>query len=242
MHGQQQLLTIIADRLRALGLSERKAVLAADVGEDFIRDIRRRGHSPKADKLVRLARVLQIPPARLLEAAELRGNGHGEPESIINFQGSELAQAHLSLCYIVGNVEAGAWRSAVELPRDEWEPMGCEYRPEFEGVRFGLRVRGPSMNRYYQPGTILDCVRFIGTNRAPRDGDHVIVYRRGPGDLIEATVKELVRSGDHWQLWPRSTHPDHQSPIELADIPGDDENEEIRLHALVIGAYTRRPV
>lgn len=166
-----------------------------------------------------------------------RSNGHGS-----NAEDSELVDAPLDVCYIVGVVEAGAWREAIELPREEWERVYFEDRPEFRGAqRFGLRVRGPSMNRFYPPGTILDCVRFIGISRRPREGDHVVVYRRGPGDLMEATVKELIRSGERWELWPRSDHPAHKSPLALEGAPEDDTNEDLRIVALVIGAYTRRP-
>lgn len=236
---QSRLLEMIDERLKVVGLSERKACLKAQVGVDFVRDIRRRGHSPKADKLARLATVLQTPASKLLDAAELDGESKIETE--LNLPGTELAETTLDICYIVGNVEAGAWRAAIELPKDEWEPVGFEPRADFQGaIRFGLRVRGPSMNRYYPPGTILDCVKFIGAQRAPREGDHVIVYRRGPGDLLEATVKELVRQNGQWELWPRSTHPDHQLPLVLDRVPDDDENEPIRIVALVIASYHRR--
>lgn len=240
-HRQARLLAIIDERLQALGLSERKASLNAVGKPDFIRDIRRRGHSPKADKLAALARVLQVPPARLLEAVEPDPSDYDE--SAANLAGSELASSPLNICYIVGNVEAGAWRTATELPKDEWEPVPFEPRVDFpsDACRFGLRVRGLSMNRFYPPGTILDCIRFIGADRSPHEGDHVIVYRRGPGDLIEATVKELTRANGRWELWPRSTHPDYQEPLVLDHPPDEsDENEDVQIIALVVGSYHRR--
>lgn len=234
---QAELLRRIDERLTAMKLSERKASLNAKAGADFIRDIRRRGHSPKADKLARLAKVLEVPSTHLVEAVE----PDDEPVEA-QLPGGELAEANTNLCYIVGNVEAGAWRPAIQLSEEEWEAMTCDDRPEFRGgLRFGLRVRGPSMNDHYAPGTILDCVRFIGIDRRPKDGDHVIVYRRGPGDLVEATVKELVEVAGGWELWPRSSHPAHQTPLTLESAPSDDENEEIRVAALVIGSYHKRP-
>lgn len=153
----------------------------------------------------------------------------------------EVVPAPLNLFYIVGTVEAGAWREVAELPEEEWEAVQFETRPEYQGARrFGLRVRGQSMNQHYPPGSILDCVSFWEIRRRPQDGDHVVVYRRGPSDLIEATVKELVRANGGWELWPRSTHQAHKSPLTIDHIPEDDENEPIRIVALVIGSYRRR--
>lgn len=231
---QTELLRRITTRLAELNLSAREACRRAGLGQDFIRDIRRRGHSPKANKLRALARVLRVPSTYLIEAVS--------PEPGIIEDATELTIAQLDVGYIVGNVEADAWRHSVEWPRNEWEAVQFkEERGEFQGARrFGLRVQGPSMDEYYPPGTILDCVSFVDIDRLPRAGDHVIVYRRGPGNLMETTVKELVRAGSGWELWPRSKHPAHQSPIPLPQLPGNDENEDIRIAALVIGSYHRR--
>lgn len=235
-HRQAELLRRIEERLAAVGLSERKACLNAQIGVDFIRDIRRRDHSPKAEKLSLLARVLQCPVSYLVDAV-MPDDSPTEQQ----LPGGHLAEVEYNPVYIVGDVEAGAWRFAEQLAEEEWEAMTCDDRPEYRGaVRFGLRVRGPSMNDYYPPGTILDCVRFIGIDRRPRHGDHVIVYKRGPTNLTEATVKELVWAGGQWELWPRSSHPDHQRPVLLEGAPSDDENEDLRIVALVIGSYVRR--
>lgn len=159
----------------------------------------------------------------------------------INTTFREVVPASIIPFYIVGAVEAGAWREAIELPQEEWEPVQFEARPEYQGARrFGLRVRGQSMNEHYPPGSILDCVNLIDIRRQPQHGDHVVVYRRGPSDLIEATVKELVIDGDRWELWPRSSHPAFATPLVLEQAPSDDENEDVRVVALVIGSYHRR--
>lgn len=240
---QAHLLAIIDDRQTALGLSDRKISLRVSGGTsvDFVRDLRRRGHAPNAAQIRALSGVIQVPEKVLMDAVSPDPPGGIIIERGINLPGSELAEAELAVCYIVGNVEAGVWRAAVELPREEWEPVGFEPRVDLAGAtRFGLRVRGPSMNRFYPPGTILDCVKFIGSELRPRAGDHVIVYRRGPGDLMEATVKELVETGGHWELWPRSTHPEHQEPLRLDRAPDDDQNEDVQLVAVVVASYHRR--
>jgi len=237
---QAKLLAIIDERAAVLGLSDRKISLRVTGKVDFVRDIRRRGHAPKGEQIRKLSKVIQTAEKILLDAV-VPDPPSGSVESGGNLPGYELAKTDFDVCYVIGNVEAGVWRAAVELPREEWEPVGFEPRADLAGAtRFGLRVRGPSMNRFYPPGTILDCVRFIGSELRPRAGDHIIVYRRGPGDLVEATVKELVDVGDHWELWPRSTHPDHQAPIALNGAPDDDQNEDLQLVAVVIASYHRR--
>ena len=73
-----ELLRRIEERLAAMPMSERRAVTLAGVGADFIRDLRRRGYSPKAEKLARLARVLEVPLSFLTDAVTQDG-GHSPP-------------------------------------------------------------------------------------------------------------------------------------------------------------------
>lgn len=65
----ETLLSRIADRLEAMGLSERKACLRAGLGVDAIRQLKR-GHAPKAETLSRLAKILEVPPSHFLELAD----------------------------------------------------------------------------------------------------------------------------------------------------------------------------
>jgi transcriptional regulator with XRE-family HTH domain len=149
---------------------------------------------------------------------------------------STVAPAELAPYYVVGEVQAGSWRETLELPPEEWEPVLFGERPEYRGLpRFGLRVRGPSMNALYPQGTVLDCIKFIDLHRLPRSGDRVIVQRHRPEGLIEATAKELRFNGQRWELWPRSHHPAHQSPVVVEGDIGEDSTVEI--YALIIGSY-----
>lgn len=65
---QGLLLERIEDRLRATGLSERKACLKAGLKVDAIRTIRR-GNHPRASTLQALAAVLGVSPSYLLDVA-----------------------------------------------------------------------------------------------------------------------------------------------------------------------------
>ena len=94
------------------------------------------------------------------------------------------------------------------------------------------------MDLEYKPGSVVIWVDFLDF-RPPRHEDHVIVYsHRGDGS-IEATVKELRvdEDGKRW-LWPRSSRPEHQLPIDLDNPP--DEIESVEIKGIVIGDYRPR--
>lgn len=146
---------------------------------------------------------------------------------------------------VIGQVEAGVFRDALELPYDEQfeieVPVSATYRTL---PRAGLIVRGPSMNRVYPEGTILIVVSVIhlGEDFDPRSGQRVIVQRRNR-EGCEATVKELVidDDGQAW-LWPRSNHPEFQQPWRVPDHHDgdgtvDDDNDGLRITGLVVGSY-----
>lgn len=67
------------------------------------------------------------------------------------------------------------------------------------------------MDLIYPPGTILECVRYWGSEPIP-SGKRVIVQRVRDGGEYETTVKEYVVSGDG-EVWfvPRSSNPAFQA-------------------------------
>ena len=204
-----KLLARIDDRLRALGLSERKASLKAGLKVDAIRVIRR-GHHPRVDTLVALAGALGVPAAYLLEAAA------GTP--LDQAKGAPIA---LEPVLVRGAVQAGVWRDGTEWDGDDWYAVTVPADRRFPGIdRFALEVRGQSMNRHYPDGTIVICVRYGDIGRGPDEGERVVCLRRSrqTGEF-EATIKEYRRDdkGRH-VLWPRSSDPEFQQPIVL---PGD---------------------
>ena len=237
----------IDERLKATGLSERKACLNAGVGVNSIRHIRKRDHAPKLPTLAALAAALGVASSYFTDAASDSGDAHA----------IALASVH-----IIGAVQAGVWKEAIEWPAEDWFrveiPADSRY-PEIE--RFGLEVRGNSMNRLYPEGTIVIIARFGDLARAPNPGERVVVLTRSTssGDY-EATLKEFqVEEDGRRVLWPRSTDPDFQRPIILPDgdlpiasngelIPrtvsaGNFEHAagepDIIISGLVIGSYRR---
>lgn len=155
----------------------------------------------------------------------------------------EPTDSDIITIHVRGAVQAGRWAEAMEWPVDDWRKVSLP-RPDGHRSYFGLRVRGPSMNQVYPDGTILVCVPFHDYDHGLEDGDHVIVQRWQSGQ-VEATVKELRRGpeGAVW-LWPRSDHPEHQTPIALPragqDHPEYDGTDEIRVVAVVVADYRVR--
>jgi len=136
--------------------------------------------------------------------------------------------------WVVGHVEAGTWREAVEWERSHWFPVDVPVPARFRGKTKGLEVRGTSMNRVYPPGSIALWVDVLDF-RSPRDGDKVVVYAHRGDGTVEATVKVLRTDGTERWLWPDSDDPRHQSPVNTQE-PGDDVSS-IEIKGIVIGSY-----
>lgn len=140
--------------------------------------------------------------------------------------------------WVSGHVEAGEFREAVEWDRSRWYAVDVPVPARFRRISKALEVRGFSMDLEYRPGSVVIWVDFLDF-RPPRHEDHVIVYSyRGDGG-IEATVKELRvdETGKRW-LWPRSSKPEHQLPIDADHPPADVCSIEIK--GIVIGDYRSR--
>jgi len=140
--------------------------------------------------------------------------------------------------WVSGYVEAGAFKEAVEWDRSRWYSVDVPVPERFRRVTKALEVRGLSMDLEYKPGAIVLWVDMLDF-RPPRHGDHIIVYTYHHDGKVEATVKELRvdDSGRRW-LWPRSSQPEHQLPIEVEN-PGDDV-EHIEVKGIVVGDYRPR--
>lgn len=191
----------IAERLKALAMSEREACLRAEINVDSVRRIRN-DFAPKPETLAKLAGALRVPPSYFLEAAAL----------------AESKGVPLSSIFVRGAVQAGVWRDAIEWSGDEWYSLTVPTDDRYPGIeRFGLLVKGDSMDRLYPDGTVVVCVRFLDIARQPKPGERVICERRSSktGDF-EATVKEYQRDDDgRHVLWPRSSKPEFQQPFIL---------------------------
>ncbi len=202
------------------GLSRRALSLNAGLSEGAVKAILN-GHSkhPRYDTLEKLAGVLGCTVSDLIE----------DDRAI-----DERLSPPLTVVSVTGQVQAGAWVEAIEWPNGDWFEIAVPPDRRYPGVpRFGLVVRGSSMDLLYPDGTILICISLDDLGRTAKSGERVVCQRRRGRGEYEITVKEyLVRDGSHW-LVPHSTDPRYQSPIKL----DARDNADLSLAALVIGSY-----
>lgn len=138
---------------------------------------------------------------------------------------------------IVGEIQAGRYRAALEWPNNEWYSITVSVNQPYRALKLrGLRVIGASMDEVFPEGSHVIFVDLFELGRNPREGEYVIVLRRGPDDGFEATIKELTKdqSGQYW-LRPRSSDPRF---TESWPLPVTDDNEDVKILGVVV-AYTR---
>lgn len=140
-----------------------------------------------------------------------------------------------------GAVAAGVWRESEHWNDDRSFELDLP-SPVKGARRFGVVVEGLSMNEFYQPGDVLDCISIFKGGVRPSHGDHVIVERENADGLRELTVKEYQDDGPKRLLVPRSTKPEFK-PIEY---PGPDHENEtgerIQVIAFVVAFYPDRSI
>lgn len=214
-------MTTIGERLKKLRTDKdmSQGAVARHIGADqsTVHGWERNRTQPKAHYLAKLAGLFGVSEAYLLI---------GET--------TVTSDAPLLRVKVVGDVQAGTWKTALEWPEPEQYEIMVSPPKVPVGQRYGLVVRGPSMNRIYPDGTTLVCVPLIDFYRELRSGDKVVVERYD-GDVAEATVKELHQDdeGRLW-LWPRSDHPEHQAPIPAPADHDENQDNGIRIAGVVI--------
>lgn len=131
---------------------------------------------------------------------------------------------------VIGQVEGGAFREATQWAEDLQYHVASTIQNDHHAAKcFGLEVIGESMNKVYPAGTVvivMPLTDYLSIPRKLESGDKVVVYRHRAG-LIEATIKEFVQKPDSKaELWPRSTHPEYQSPINI-HWPNGEHNTDV---------------
>lgn len=197
-----QLLQRIADK----GTNPKRLAIDAGLNENAVRDIIvGNSKNPRIDTIRKIADALNC------SVEELTASVPRPEEQPIG----------LGPVIVVGAVQAGIWRDAVEWPTEDQFVISVPPDDRYLGIkRFGLQVRGASMDRLYPIGTVLVCVPFAEIGGTPKTGDRVVCIRRNHDGLVEATVKEFVIDDqDRAWLWPRSHQPEFQQPWPL---PADE--------------------
>ena len=163
----------------------------------------------------------------------------GEEFNDFAFGGQDVYSHYREDVPVIGAVQAGQWVESIEWPADERFMISVPPDPRYPSLkRQGFLVRGTSINRVFPEGTILLCISSILAQRDPSPGEYVVVQKRGRDGLIEVTVKEfqLDDLGAPW-LWPRSTDPAHQQPVQLPAPAEGDENDDIHIGGIVVASY-----
>lgn len=182
-----------------------------------------------ADAAKRYGRAFKVKPAWLLG---LDANSELPAREAVNDQ-----------LDVNGAVAAGVWRES-EHWNDERRFVITLPSPFPDAQRFGLQVEGSSMDMFYEPGGVLDCISIFRGGVEPNNGDHVIVERRRPDGLRELTVKEYRHEGDRYSLVPRSTRPEFK-PIDYpgpAKAGSGEGGEQVQVIAFVVTYYPPRAI
>lgn len=149
---------------------------------------------------------------------------------------THLPRAHsLPTVEVVGTAAAGLWKDVSIIAED----YGHEIIPVVESPRYAgyeqyaLLVEGNSINRVIQDGEYAICVGWGDLGIEPTNGQLVHV-ERSRGGLHEVTIKKVMVTGAGVELWPDSSDPRFQTPVDLAH---DDDDTEVRIRGLVIGKF-----
>lgn len=180
-----------------------------------------------ADAAKRYGRAFKVKPGWLLGLDSVDSGPPAEPpvdESLV----------------VNGSVEAGAWRASEHWNDDRSYIIEGMPSPIPGAKRFGVEVVGRSMDEFYEPGTVLDCISIFSGGTEPQTGDHVIVQCIRADGLRELTVKEYREEGGKFWLVPRS----HDPKFEPIEYPGPNDNHvgESGVHviAFVMAPYPPR--
>lgn len=137
---------------------------------------------------------------------------------LANTGGATFETQGVTYVRLLGAVEAGAWREpGLE---DGGEPLPVVITAN-DAELFALRVAGPSMNLRYEEGTCVIVRPWLGGPWPV--GKNVVVQRTDAAGKVETTLKELVMGEAGLELWPRSSDPRFQEPIQFQT--GDDTVE-----------------
>lgn len=138
---------------------------------------------------------------------------------------------------VKGEVQAGALRRIPDDPTvNEWLDI---HIPEYDAAAlFAVRVVGRSMDLHYPDGTYV--IAIPPAEAGLVDGDHVVV-RIWDGDRAETTLKEIEAvEGNKLRLWPRSTDPAYQEPIEIELDRTENNQHGPEIIGVVVADYRRR--
>ncbi len=138
---------------------------------------------------------------------------------------------------VMGEIQAGVWRETFEDEQSKYPPLPIGRDPRYPNAgQYALKVIGNSMDKVFPEGQFIVCAVWADVGRNVRHNDLVVVHRFDAAGKTESTVKRAKLTKGKMQLWPESTNPKWQLPIEFPTHEGAD-NEEVIIKGLVIGRY-----
>lgn len=195
----------IDQRLDELKMSASKASREATGGPDTIRDIRRRGVTPAADKLAALAEVLGTTTDWLLGKVDNPAQPESEivlkelPRQWRGEQKPDLPVLATGYCddLTVDGESGDAQVERVQLEIDT--VIRYVTRPAMlTGVKeaYAIYFHGSSMEPVFEQGDI----GVVDPRRPPSPGDYVVVQLNDglSDDVMTVLVKRLVRATSTW--------------------------------------------
>jgi len=221
---QDLLLQRIEARLKATGLSERKACLKAGLKVDAIRTIRR-GNHPRASTLRALAAVLGVTASYLLDASEDAPAPPAAGAGSRSFAGSESMVPIVEL-----DVRAGAGGGALnadELETGQWQLPGDLVRSVTTAPTQALKILtvfGDSMEPEFRPGQRV----MVDTSDQMPSPPGVFVAWDGLATVIKRV--EFVPHSDPPRIRFTSDNPRYQ--------PYERTLDEAHIRGRVIGRWT----
>jgi transcriptional regulator with XRE-family HTH domain len=227
----------IAERLAAVGLTERKASMLATGQPDAIRYIRTRGTMPSAVRMMKIATVLKATPDYLFGDTETNewdanekvislaarfseeaANERNLPGRHIPISGSKAFSDEETADLVVYGFTKDILGFAAGPIGMENEPMGAFYPAD------------STMAPVFEPSTP---VVFVHKKEADV-GDHALIFLRGivDGKTVKGDtfiLRKIVDRTDEWLTVQQHT------PSRMARIPSDMVDHSIR--ALVLRDY-----
>jgi repressor LexA len=129
---------------------------------------------------------------------------------------------------VTGEVQAGAWRDAAQWDEEDWREVSLPMVTEWSHFQLHARiVVGNSMNRLYPDGSIIYVVPIADLGRMPVSGENVVVQRVSADGEYEVSLKQYIEEDGKAYLWPRSTDPEFQAPLQYKKSKRGVERVEI---------------
>jgi transcriptional regulator with XRE-family HTH domain len=214
----------MAEKIKALrarlGIDQKELSARIGVDQSTVSKYERGVQEPKREPSMKLAELAGVP--------------FGEWVGVEPVTAKDVRS---KMVPVVGELCAGQWREAIEWEHDDQYSVPVLLDPDMPGYQLrGYIVRGTSMNRYYPDGSVVFAAATISNGLQPSSGDHVLVSRRNRKGQYEASLKEYVveADGSKW-LWPRSSDPAHQAPLQY------DGAEEVTITGIVRASFVSGP-